>query len=119
MVITISTHEHGIITFYDKSTSFSNLSKFMNEELLGPVASSANIFHSMALFFSSLPFPPSINSRTRISTLYHNRVLVCRPRINHPVNNRVLALKLKTDHPAQNRALVLQPRTKNYSCNLE
>ena len=78
MVITISTREHGIIIFfYDKSTSFKNLSKFMNEEeLLGPVASSANIFHSMALFFSSLPFTPSINPRTRISTLSQNRTLI-------------------------------------------
>jgi len=79
MAITISRHEHGIIIFYDKSNSFNNLCKFMNEEeLLGPVASSANIFHSMALFFSSLPFTPSINPHTRISTLSQNKTLVFR-----------------------------------------
>jgi len=101
MVITISTHEHGIIIFYDKSTAFNNLSKFMNEELLGPVASSANIFHSMALFFSSLPFTPSINPRTRISTLSQNRTLIFKSRTSHLAYNKILVFRLRIDHPAQ------------------
>lgn len=65
-------------------TRLNTLSKLLTDEPVGLTASSASLFHSISLFFSSFPVSHSSNSLTRSCPSSHcPTLLLDRPSIQH------------------------------------